>query len=101
MISVIYRDTEIIQALLQLEQATGNLAPALRDIGDVLIESTKQRFADGEAQDGKSWAENSQVTIDRKGRSDPLIDSGTLSEQLTRSVFGRWLAATGHTFKST
>lgn len=91
MISVIFHDKEIIQALQQLEQAAGDLSPALDAIGDMLIESTKQRFASGEGPDGQAWAENSQVTIDRKGRNKPLIDEGTLAEQLSYAVTGNQL----------
>ena len=80
MISIVINDAEILQALKKLEQSAGDLSPAMKEIGEVLVESTKQRFVSGEGPDGQAWAENSPVTIDRKGRSNPLIDEGTLSE---------------------
>ena len=91
MISVVFYDKEIMQALQQLERAAGDISPALKEIGKVLVESTKQRFASGEGPDGQAWAENSPVTIDRKGRNKPLIDEGTLAEQLSYAVTGNQL----------
>lgn len=91
MISVIFHDKEIMQALQQLERSVGDISPALKEIGEVLVESTKQRFNSGEGPDGQAWAENSAVTIDRKGRNKPLIDEGTLAEQLRYEVIGNQL----------
>lgn len=91
MISFVYQDEQIMQDLQRLERSVGDLSPALEEIGDVLIESTKQRFNSGEGPDGQPWAENSPVTIDRKGRNQPLIDEGTLAEQLSYAVTGNQL----------
>jgi phage virion morphogenesis protein len=73
MIEVQFDDREIRKALQNLQQAAGNLAPALKEIGEVLVESTKQRFASGAGPDGERWDKNSDVTIARKGRNKPLI----------------------------
>lgn len=91
MIQVIFNDKEIMESLQRLEHAAGDISPALDAIGEVLVESTKQRFASGEGPDGQAWAENSPVTIDRKGRNKPLIDEGTLANQLSHDVIGNQL----------
>lgn len=91
MISIIAKDMEIMDELQRLEHAAGDISPALKEIGEVLVESTKQRFVSGEGPDGQAWAENSPVTIDRKGRNKPLIDEGTLAEQLSYAVTGNQL----------
>lgn len=47
--------------------------PALDDIGEYLITSTKQRFIKGESPDGEKWAPNSPVTLARKKDTRPLF----------------------------
>ena len=86
--SVSFDGEKIIKALQKLQEKTGNLSPALREIGEVLKESTKQRFNDSTAPDGEKWPENSAVTIERKGRNQPLVGRGTLAEQITAQVIG-------------
>ncbi|HEY8037133.1 MAG TPA: phage virion morphogenesis protein [Methylobacter sp.] len=99
MSSIEFNDDEIQRALQALQQATGNLRPALDDIGDVLIESTKQRFLTKTGPDGQQWKENSDVTINfvhkfdgfewMKGRDDPLIGrSGKLQDQINYNLIG-------------
>jgi len=41
----------------------GDLTPAMEDIGELLIETTKQRFQTSAAPDGSRWAPNSPATI--------------------------------------
>ncbi len=88
MIEVTIDDTKIKKALQDLQRATGDLSPAFRAIGEQLTESTKQRFSSGTGPDGQKWADNSQVTIDRKGRNKPLVDSGTLMAQIKDEIIG-------------
>lgn len=85
---VTWDDREIVKALQKLQAASGNLLPALREIGEVLIESTKERFVSGTGPDGQKWDENSRVTVDRKGRNLPLVDEGTLMESISPEVIG-------------
>ena len=54
---------EITSALDALQNAIGNVDPALKEIGDYLIDSTKQRFIKSEAPDGSRWKDNSPVTL--------------------------------------
>lgn len=61
MIKIDVTDSGVSKALSRL--ADINLHPALVQIGDILVDSTKQRFATSTAPDGTRWASNSQVTI--------------------------------------
>ncbi|WP_337877518.1 phage virion morphogenesis protein [Elioraea sp.] len=52
-------------ALRRVLDATGDLTPVMREIGEALVESTRQRFRLGRAPDGTPWAPNSPVTVAR------------------------------------
>lgn len=97
MISVIFHDREIMEALQQLEHAAGDISPALKEIGEVLVESTKQRFVSKTGPDGEKWDDNTDVTMwapkknpgggySIKGRNDPLVDIGSLSEEIYAQI---------------
>lgn len=83
-------DHEILAALRQLQQATGNLRPALLKIGENLKESTKKRFQNYTGPDGVMWQANSDVTYERKAdRSGiPLTDHGTLGNTIDYQLLG-------------
>lgn len=82
---------EIVGALRDLQSAINDLGPAFREIGEVLTESTKARFESGIGPDGQPWQDNADATIERKGRNSPLIDTGTLMEQIHYSIVGNTL----------
>lgn len=79
-------DRLIMAALRELHQLTGNLQPALVSIGDVLVESTKQRFADQQDPQGLDWVDISDFTKEAKReRGNPeiiLTDYGTLGDTI-------------------
>ncbi|MGZ5059150.1 MAG: phage virion morphogenesis protein [Methylobacter sp.] len=81
-------DREILAALRQLQQSTGNLQPALLKIGEDLKESTKQRFLSKTGPDGQAWLGNADSTIERKGRDFPLTAGGTLGNTIDYQLFG-------------
>jgi hypothetical protein len=54
MIAIEFDDRQIRAALDRLSAAAGNLRPALQDIGELLTETTKRRFAAGRGPDGAS-----------------------------------------------
>jgi len=80
------------------------MAPAMKEIGEVLQESTKQRFATSTAPDGTRWAPNAQATfesyLNRDGKNfnkdgrlgakgaaramnkKPLVDTGVLADSI-------------------
>jgi phage virion morphogenesis protein len=99
MMSFELHDDEIQRALQSLQGAVGNLRPAMAEIGEVLTESTKQRFSTKTGPDGQQWKENSDFTINfihkfdgfewMKGRDDPLIGrSGKLQDQIHYNLIG-------------
>lgn len=66
MISVEIATDEITQALSKLSELSNSaeiMHSILDQIGDFLLDTTKQRFATSTAPDGTPWALNSQVTI--------------------------------------
>lgn len=89
LIKVKIDDAEIIKALQRLLHATGDLSPAFKEIGEVLVESTKQRFESGTGPDGEKWPLNSVLsTLLYKDGDRPLINEGTLMEQIHYSLVG-------------
>lgn len=64
----------VLDALNGLMKRAGDVRPALQDMGEHFIESTKRRFATKTAPDGSTWRGNAPVTEARKGKNDPLID---------------------------
>lgn len=105
-------DTAQLQAALtELQQKLGHLRPALKEIGDDLVESTQQRFETGIGPDGIPWEPNKPSTIakfthrvggtmtkDRKlltkagerrwDSKKPLTDSGTLGDDIDYTIIG-------------
>lgn len=69
------------------------MQPLYREIGEYMIDATKQRFLRGEAPDGSKWAPKSAATLDRYKRmgygnlTRPLIGPGkALSRQIVQVV---------------
>lgn len=75
MLRVEIQDQEVQAALERLVESGEDMSPAMRDIGEYLVESTKGRFRTGTAPDGTPWAPNSEATIRaalyRMGRKAP------------------------------
>ncbi|MDR4518954.1 MAG: phage virion morphogenesis protein [Nitrosomonas sp.] len=81
-------DRAVTQMLQRLIDAGRNPRPALLEIGEELLDSTKRRFENESAPDGSAWARNSPVTIKRKGRDQPLTSGGTLMDQINYQLTG-------------
>ena len=71
--SVTVDDAQVKERLQGLLDATGDLTPAWRDIGEYLMISTRHRFRDQRAPDGTAWAPLSPVTRKRKKKNKDLI----------------------------
>lgn len=58
-------------ALADLQHKTSNLSPVLKAIGEILIESTRQRFSSGTGPDGVKWQDHYKPIrqYDRKQRA--------------------------------
>ncbi|MFN3575376.1 MAG: phage virion morphogenesis protein [Tabrizicola sp.] len=90
MATIDIKDNEIPAALARLSAALSDLAPAFEEIGEIVLASTRLRFAQGVAPDGSRWAPKSRTTLLRYGaRSSNRIDvrplfgpSGSLSSQI-------------------
>lgn len=74
-------------------RALDDLTPVFQDIGEYMIEATRQRFRQGEAPDGSKWLPKSAVTLQRYrdrgdgNRPDPLIGaSRRLSTEILKFV---------------
>jgi phage virion morphogenesis protein len=65
MLDIELDDAQFRAAWQQLHRHCADLGPVLKDIGEDLVESTKQRFADSKGPDGSVWPANSSVTIAR------------------------------------
>lgn len=64
-ITITYTDGGVSAYLAQLAARMSDLTPVMQDMGEVLVMSTKARFASGAAPDGAPWAANSPVTVGR------------------------------------
>jgi phage virion morphogenesis protein len=57
-------------------------SPVMRDIGEILVASTKQRFQTETDPEGRAWAPNSPVTRARKRNPHILTESGMLGDSI-------------------
>jgi phage virion morphogenesis protein len=88
MIEVEWNGRAVHESLQNLQQQVSNLRPVLLAIGEDLVDSTKRRFETSTGPDEQRWADNSEVTIDKKGRNKPLVDQGNLLRQISYDVVG-------------
>lgn len=63
MVTIQFDDDEIRRSFARLVASAKNPRPVLEEIGELLIDSTKQRFGTSMAPDGMPWAKNSPTTI--------------------------------------
>ncbi|MFZ5536770.1 MAG: phage virion morphogenesis protein [Pseudomonadota bacterium] len=63
MIEIEFDDRPVLDALNELMRRASDPEPALRYIGEKLLDSTKQRFVDGRDPDGQPWAPNTPLTL--------------------------------------
>jgi phage gpG-like protein len=66
MIQIDLDDAELRRGLAALIRRLGDPSPALRDIGELLIERTRQRFRDGQDAAGNAWPALSETTLERR-----------------------------------
>ncbi|MCL1860978.1 MAG: phage virion morphogenesis protein [Proteobacteria bacterium] len=93
-------DSERIQSLLKaLSNAVSpdGFADTMKEVGEDMLYSTRQRMIQGIAPDGSQWAPLSTVTLAirrARGRSGskPLIDTGTLKTTLNVRILPDGLA---------
>ncbi len=82
-------DREVTEALRRLQRRLTDLRPALQDIGETLVHTTRRRFATGTGPDGRPWKPLSPVTVARKGHDRPLIGETGHLRQIRYRLDGR------------
>jgi len=108
-ISIKIDDTQVRAALSKLGNATHDLTPAMRDIGDGLVSRVVDGFQQGKAPNGEAWEPLQQATmlgrlkrskrnfrkngrLSAQGRRaasagfQPLLDTGNLRNSITRKA---------------
>jgi phage virion morphogenesis protein len=81
---------EVTAVLSKAVAAMEDLTPVMQSIGEILVDSTKQRFGTGASPEGVKWVPKSQTTLTAYGaRKSNRIDvrplfgpSGALSNQI-------------------
>jgi len=63
MLEITYNDGNIQTMLKRIMAETGNTEPAMRAIGEVVMEISKRSFDNSASPDGTPWAANSEATI--------------------------------------
>jgi len=73
----------VLARLAEIGRRVDDLSPAMRSIGEVLAESTKQRFSDSSGPDGEPWERLAAATV--LGRL-AQITGGTTGSYRTRGA---------------
>lgn len=99
----------VIARLAEISRKFDDLSPAMRSIGELLTESTKQRFSDSLTPEGERWKPNAPATVlgvlnrisgayskktsrlTKKGASaamgkKPLVDTGILQDTISPNL---------------
>jgi phage virion morphogenesis protein len=90
-VTIKVEDAELQAKLAELIARAEDVSPALQEIGEVLVASTKARFSAEQSPDGTPWAANTEVTKQRKTNPKILTESGLLGDLIqyqVRSVSG-------------
>lgn len=89
MITIELNDEALQEGLARLTGLMSDLSPVMKDLGELLMLSTKERFPQGVAPDGTPWAPKAAATIERylsrgdRADSRPLFGpSGALAEEI-------------------
>lgn len=75
-IKVEVQDAELHQGLQALIETGLDLTPVMADIGEQLLNSTRQRFSDQVSPEGEAWSPLSHVTKARKKKNKDKILTG-------------------------
>lgn len=92
MIELEIKDGEVIGALNRLVAGLEDATPAMREIAEFLVQSTKDRFGTGASPDGVTWAPKSETTKAAYRRRGEKVDERPLfgpGSDLSRQIFAR------------
>ncbi|MCW1934113.1 phage virion morphogenesis protein [Pararhodobacter zhoushanensis] len=78
MITIDIDDDAILSALDRVARAVTDLQPVLQDIGETMVETTRERFMTGVSPDGVAWAPKSEATLARYRRLPGKTDTRPL-----------------------
>lgn len=83
----------INKALNKLLRQGSELNPVLAEIGEYLVDSTKERFDDQQAPNGTPWEELSPLTLSRKPSGKKILsgESGSLRDNINYQITGNTL----------
>ena len=98
----------VLEKLQHIARQVDDMRPAMQSIGEIMMESTKQRFSDSRGPDGQRWAANAESTVlarlaqikgaytkqgklSKKGSAaamgkKPLVDTGMLQKTISYQV---------------
>ncbi len=83
MFKVEIKDEAATAALMRLSRVFDDAAPVMGEIGEMLHESTRERYKQGIAPDGTKWAPKSPVTLARNPKwIRPLFAEGNMHETI-------------------
>ena len=85
-ISLTYNDTEIRAKFQQLQAKLGDLTPAMRQIGEAMLLSTDERFANEVDPSGTRWQANSPRTINQKRAQGRILKTLQSTGRLRASI---------------
>ncbi len=75
-ITVDFSETDIRRAFEKLLRNQRASKSAMRNIGEILLDSTKERFTDEKGPDGKPWSKNAPATLMHKRNPKILQELG-------------------------
>ncbi|MXW30300.1 MAG: phage virion morphogenesis protein [Chloroflexi bacterium] len=81
-------DAEVLDAFNRILRAGQDMGPVMRDVGESLVNSTRERFSSQTAPDGSPWAPLSEATKQRKkrNRDKVLTEHGDLRRDISYRV---------------
>lgn len=114
-ITITDNSASVIAELQRIAQQIDNMRPAYEGIGELLVDSTKNRFDTSTAPDGSRWAPNAEATVlshlarisgsfskktgklTKKGAAaamgkKPLVESGLLQDSFAAEATGSSVA---------
>jgi len=96
MYSVEYNDDDVSAGLASLSVVLTDMSPVMNQIGEILEDSTDERWQQGIAPDGTPWTPKSQTTLDAYKRRGlrasplPLIGPNESGVPLRQSIFRQY-----------